>query len=640
MTDPIQDTALQEASVPTLLMCLAQITGDGRWLEEPFRPQRDVSIFADPTGGLPEAVQQIVRDAVARVLDELADGRRALPPPPDEAKVVEMMNVCVGEKVPPEYAVMAMEEMGFRERLLGWSDGQRPPQRRLGFRVLVVGAGFSGIAAGRQLKQLDIPFDIVEKLSDVGGVWLENDYPEAGVDTPNHFYSFSYAPNPAWSSNYSKRDEVWAYQRRVFDAFGLRPHTEFGCEVLSMRWHEGRREWDVEIRGADGAVRTRSYNAVITAVGNLNQPKVSAIPGLDSFTGDWWHSARWRHDVPLEDKDVAVVGTGASAMQFLRTVAGRARRVTIFQRSPQWARPPQDYHGTVTPESRWLLDHVPYYYAWYRFGLMWRFGDGLLPTVRRDPSWPHPERAMNHRNDRQREQLTAYLKQELEGRPDLVEKCLPDYPPYGKRILIDNGWYRALKRPNVELVTEAVDRIEGDTVVTPSGARHRADVVVMATGFEAGKLLWPMDIRGRSGTALKEVWGEDDPRAYVGITVPDYPNLFVMSGPNTGLAHGGSVIFAAECQMRYIASLLREMIERNLSDVEVRRPVHDAFNERVDAEHAQLVWSHLGMTNWYRNRRGRVFIPMPFRLVDYWTMTHRPDLADYHVGEGPLDRAA
>ena len=163
MTDPIRETALREASVPTLLMCLAQITGDHRWLEEPFRPQRDISIFADPTGGLPEPVQQIVRDGIAQVLDELADGRRKLPPLPDEARVTEMMNVCVGEKVPTEYAVMALEEMGFRDRLLGWSEPERPPQRRLGFRVLVVGAGFSGIAAGRQLKDLDIPFDIVEK---------------------------------------------------------------------------------------------------------------------------------------------------------------------------------------------------------------------------------------------------------------------------------------------------------------------------------------------------------------------------------------------------------------------------------------------------------------------------------------------
>jgi 4-hydroxyacetophenone monooxygenase len=631
MDDTRRDQALRQASVPTLLMCLAQITRDRRWLEDPFLPQRDISIFAEPSGGLSPQAQQTVRDAMAQVLDELADGRRTLPPLPDGEALFEMMNVCVGEHVPREYAVMAMEEMGFVGRGLEWR-APPAPERLETFETLVIGAGFSGICAGYRLKELGIPFRIVEKLSDVGGVWLENDYPEAGVDTPNHFYSFSFAPNLDWTSNYSKRDEVWAYQRKVFDEVGLRPHAEFDTEVLSMHWNDAAHAWDVVTRTADGAERSRRYRAVVTAVGNLNRPKLAAIPGLDTFTGDAWHSAQWRHDVPLEDKEVAVVGTGASAMQFLRTVAKQAKKVTIFQRSPQWARPPQDYHGTVSTESRWLLENVPYYYPWYRFGLMWRFGDGLLPTVKRDPAWPHPERSMNYRNDRQRAQLTEYLLGELEGRPDLIEKCLPAYPPYGKRILIDNQWYASLRRDNVELVTEAVDRIEGDTLVTSSGARHRADALVLATGFEVGKLLWPMDIRGRSGTPLKEVWGEDDPRAYLGLTVPDYPNLFVMSGPNTGLAHGGSVIFVAECQARYITAMLREMIEGGLAEVEVERSVHDAFNARVDAEHADLVWSHPGMNNWYRNRAGRVFIPMPFRLVDYWSMTTEAKLDEYRTG--------
>jgi 4-hydroxyacetophenone monooxygenase len=370
---------------------------------------------------------------------------------------------------------------------------------------------------------------------------------------------------------------------------------------------------------------------VITATGALNIPKLAAIPGTETFTGESWHSARWRHDVPLAGKRVAVIGTGASAMQFLRTVAEEAAHVTIFQRSPQWARPPQDYHGKVKPENFWLLEHVPYYYAWYRFGLLWRFGDGLLPSLRRDPHWPHPERSMNHANDRHREQLTRYLKEQLAGRDDLIAKALPDYPPYGKRILIDNHWYATLKRPNVELVTEAVDRIEGPDIVTASGARYQADVILQATGFEAGKVL-SIDVRGRSGMPIHEVWAGNDPRAYLGITVPDYPNLFVMTGPNTALAHGGSLIFISECQVRYITAVLREMLEQGLDTVEVRREVHDDYNARVDAEHAELVWSHGGMRNWYRNDKGRVFSPMPWRFVDYWRMTREPDLRDFITG--------
>jgi 4-hydroxyacetophenone monooxygenase len=630
MTDDRRDAALREASVPTLLMCLAQITRDPRWLQEPFLPQRDISIFAEPSGGLSEPAQQAVREALGTVLDELAAGTRTLPALPTDDEMVEMMSVCLGERVPAEYVPMAMEEMGFRDRRLDWR--APPPAPRLeGFRVLVIGAGFSGLCAAYRLKQMGIPFEVLEKNADVGGTWFENDYPEAGVDTPNHFYSYSFAPNTGWTSNYSKRGEVWDYQRRVTEELALRPHIAFGVEVASMRWDEAAHEWEVVSREADGTTRTRRANAVVTAVGQLNRPKLGSIRGIDSFTGSHWHSAQWRHDVPLAGKDVAVIGTGASAMQFLRTVAAQAKSVTIFQRSPQWARPPQDYHGTVSPDARWLLEHVPYYYAWYRFGLMWRFGDGLLPTVRRDPAWPHPQRAMNHRNDRQREQLTAYLLGELDGRPDLVEKSLPDYPPYGKRILIDNGWYETLKRPNVNLVTEAVDHVDGAEIVAASGTRHRADVIVLATGFEPGRMLWPMDIRGRSGTPLADVWAGDDPKAYLGLTVPDYPNLFVLTGPNTGLAHGGSLIFVSECQVRYVTAMLREMLEQGLSEVEVRRPVHDRYNDRVDAEHAELVWTHPGMRNWYRNDRGRVFSPMPWRLVDYWKMTHQPDLADYEA---------
>jgi 4-hydroxyacetophenone monooxygenase len=630
MTDISRDAALQEASIPALLMCLAQITGESHWLEDPFRPKRDVSIFADPTGGLEPQLQQIVREAVARVLDELGSGRRKMAPPPPPEKIAQMLSVCVGEAVPQEYAQMAMEEMGFASRAIDW----RAPAAEAGdpgLQVLVVGAGFSGICAGYHLKRLGVPFTLVERLPNLGGVWLENTYPESGVDTPNHFYSFSFAPNLDWSSNYSKRDEVWDYQHRVFDEIGLAAHTEFSTQVERMRWDDARSLWEVTTRDAAGRERTRAFRVVITAAGNLNQPKMTAVPGLESFEGEAWHSARWRHDVPLSGKDVAVIGTGASAMQFLRTVATEARTVTIFQRSPQWARPPQDYHGKTSPGSRWLLHHVPFYYAWYRFGLVWRFGDGLLPTVRRDPQWPHPDRAMNHRNDRQRQQLTDYLLEQLDGRPDLVAKCLPDYPPYGKRILIDNGWYQALRRDNVELVTQPVDRIERNSLVTPDGQRFRADVILLATGFEPGKMLWSIDIQGRSGRSLKEAWAGDNPRAYLGMTVPDYPNLFVLSGPNTALAHGGSVLLVTECQMRYVTGVLREMLEQGISDLEVRPEVHDAFNERIDAEHAELVWTHPGMNNWYRNAQGRVFAPMPWRLVDYWRMTRSPRLEDYQV---------
>ena len=622
--------ALREASIPTVLACLTHITGDRRWIEPPFLPKRDIALFAEASGGLPPELQEEARVAMAQVLDELADGSRQLGPLPDDDTMLAIMRTVLSEQVPAEYVPMVLEEMGLADRRVHWS--AKPPVRdRESLRALIIGAGVSGLCAAVRLGELGIPFEIVEKTDQVGGTWYANNYPECGVDTPNHFYSFSFEPNLDWSSNYSKRGEVLGYIFGMAQRRDLRRHIRFRTEVQSLRWDEDRQEWCAVLRGPDGRTTEHWTPIVISAVGQLNRPKMAPFPGMDSFTGRWWHSAHWPADADLKGKHVAVVGTGASAMQFLRSVAAEASKVTVFQRSPQWAREDRDYHGRVGEAGRWLLRNVPYYYPWYRFGLIWRFGDGLLHTLRKDPEWPHGARSMNRRNDRHREVMTKYLLSQLEGREDLIQKCLPDYPPYGKRILIDNGWYEALKRDNVDLVTEAVARVDGADVVTDSGARYTPDVIVLATGFEAGRMLAPMDVRGRSGTPLREVWGDDDPRAYLGTTVADYPNLFLLSGPNTGLAHGGSLMFMAECQMRYITGCLKAMAEHGIATLEVKHEVQDDYCRRVDEEHGQLVWTHPGMRNWYRNPKGRVFSPVPWRLVDYWTMTRAPDLGDYHV---------
>ena len=628
MSAPALHLMLQHASIPTLIMCLAQTTGDDHWLAEPFLPKRDTNLFADESGGLPPDVQQAVRDAAERVLGELERGERKLPSQPDAARFARMMQVCVAEEIAPKYVPMMMEEMELADRDVRWRRG-RAPAAAARFPVLIIGAGVAGLCAAVKLDRLGIPWTMVEKNPEPGGTWYENDYPEAGVDTPNHFYSYSFAPNYRWTGYFSKTQEVLGYVRAVGGRFNILQQIRFGIEVTSLAWDEAAKQWQAEVVDSNGSKQSIRASAVISAVGQLNRPRVPKLPGLDAFSGTWFHSARWRHDVPLAGKRVAIIGTGASAMQFLRTVAAQAAHVTIFQRSPQWVRPSSDYHRAVTPETQWLLEHVPFYYRWYRFGLLWRFGDGLLKTLRRDPAWPHPERSMNRHNDRHREQLTEYLRTELAGREDLVAKTLPDYPPYGKRMLVDNDWYRTLKRDNVELVTAGAARIEGNQLIDSEGRAHVADVIIFATGFEAGKFLAPMDIHGRSGKPLREVWGEDDARAYLGITVSDYPNLFCLYGPNTNLAHGGSVIFQVECQVRYVTACLVAMMERGVAAVEVRREVHDDYNTRVDAEHEQLVWTHPGMNSWFRNARGRVFSPMPWAMVDYWAMTHDPDLSQY-----------
>ena len=507
-------------------MCLAQITGDDRWLQEPFLPRRDTNLFHDETGGLPTEIQDEVRSNARQVLQELSDNSRHVPLEVNLERFTRMMRVCVAEDVAPEYAPMLLEELGFVNRDVQWSTPSVSPN---GFKVLIIGAGFAGICAAIKLQALGIAYEVVEKNSDIGGTWFDNNYPDAGVDTPNHFYSYSFAPNTKWKHYFSKRSDIWQYARDVAEKFNIISHIRFSTEVTTMKWNVESQTWTATITNS-AQTKDEEFSAVITAVGQLNRPNLAPARGIENFNGDWFHSAHWNHSVDLSGKRVAVIGTGASAMQFMPTLAATAGDVTIFQRSPQWVRPNNDYHRTVSENTMWLLENMPFYAQWYRFGLFWRFGDGLLRTLRRDPEWQFPERSMNRHNDRHREQLTEHLLQELEGRTDLIDKCLPDYPPYGKRILVDNNWYSTLRRDNVHLITSAVDRVTNTGIIDADGDKHDFDVIILATGFQAGNLLSPIDIRGVSGTPLRDVWGVDDPRAYLGITVPDYPNMFVLVG--------------------------------------------------------------------------------------------------------------
>ncbi len=619
---------LQDADVPVLLMVLVHLTGERTWLEAPYLPERDISFFADESGGLSEDIQQQIRSAAADAVLAFHEHRLTRLPEPSDEQYAEMMNVCVGEAVPPEYTTMLLEEMGMRDRDPQWNT--KPDEQALNdFEVLIVGAGMSGICAAAKLEASGISYSVVEKNPELGGTWYENTYPEVGCDVPNHFYSYSFRPNPGWSGYFSKGEEIESYLETCATEFGVVEQIRFNTEVIQATYEEESASWHVELRLADGSTEITTANVVVSAVGQLNRPKCPTIEGLGTFEGPTFHTAQWRHDVDLAGKRVAVIGTGASAMQLTRTTADVAERLLIFQRSAQWAIPSRDYHRTVSPQKRWLLEFVPFYASWYRFTLAWRFGDHLHPTIKRDPEWPHPERAVSRRNDRHREFLTDFIVSELGDRTDLLPKVLPDYPPYGKRILVDNHWFRTVGRDDVDLITDEIERITPTSVVTEDGKEHAVDAIILATGFEATRLLWPMDVVGREGKRLHELWGDDDSRAYLGLTIPGFPNLFCLYGPNTNLGHGGSIVFIAECQVRYLLGCLMHMLEQGLASIECKNEVYEAYIERMDAEHAQMIWTHPGMDTWYRNKNGRVVSVMPWRLVDYWEMTRAPNLGEY-----------
>ena len=618
----LASTAVADADLRVLLMCVYHLTGDGRWLAEPYKPAHDVNLIADEQAGLSDEAAHRLR-AVAAELIEM--NIQPVINDPGNELMLEMMRWCLGEDVPPEYAPMMREELGFASR-----DVPAPGPFR-GLDALVVGAGASGIALGVRLQRLGINFTIVERSDSVGGVWRDNRYPGAGVDTPNHAYSYSFTdPNP-WSRYFAPQPEIQDYLERTVADTGLDRFIEFSTTLSSATWLDDAKQWEVTLESPRGT-ETRRVGALISAIGQLNEPTVPTIPGLDEFSGTLFHSSRWPEDFDVTGNRVAVVGTGASSMQIVPAIADSVAELTIYQRSPQWARPIPRYHDPIPPGSQHLFERLPYYAAWYRLTMLWRYGDGLLQFLRKDPEWPHPERSLNRVNDRHRVEMTEHITTELADRPDLIEACLPDYPPYGKRILLDNGWFQQLTRPNVELVTGPIGSVDATGIIDANGTHRDHDVIVLATGFAVTEMTARLNITGRGGVRLGDLWADDNPTAYLGITVPGFPNLFCVQGPNTGLGHGGSAIFQSECQARYITSCLAKMVETDARSIEVRPEPHDDYVKRVDAEHQQLIWTHPGMTTYYRNPAGRVVSVMPWRLVDYWAMTHDAELDDYILG--------
>jgi 4-hydroxyacetophenone monooxygenase len=620
-------SALETADVVPALMTLVYLTGDFELLEEVAPHIKGAWNFLEE---IPDDLKTKIRSKLVATLKQYAAEGAGVPCTPDLQSLRRMMSASVGVEVPEEYVALFVEELRLGEvdtRALQWRTD--PGSLALdGFKVVIIGAGLSGVCAGIRLKQAGVPFVILERNAGVGGTWYENDYPGAGVDTPNQFYSYSFNPNPEWSRHFSRQSEILKYIDDTVDRFGLREHIRFNVEVSGAQYDEASARWHVQCRSAQTGPEQLVCNALVTAAGH-NVASTPKFKGLEDFAGETVHTAHWNHDIDVSGKRVAMIGTGASGMQVGPAIAGKVEKLTVFQRSPHWAMGNANYHRDTTDGQRWALRHIPLFNEWARFLVFWAASDGFHKTLHIDPDWNQPALSLNSENHAMRENIIAYMRKELDGDEELLRKCTPDYPPYGKRLLRDNHWFRMLKRENVDLIVDPVSHISETGVVTKDGVEYPVDVLVFATGFNASKLLWPMEIRGRGGVSIREVWGEDDPRAYKGMTVPGFPNLFVIAGPNTILSHGGSAIFHTECQVTYILQAIREMIEGELASIEVREEVYSNYNEVVDGKLRNMVWSHRGVTSWYKNRHNRVTMTSPWRLVDFWALTHEFDLDEF-----------
>ena len=618
--------ALEDVSIPTLLLSLVHITGDPRFIRD-FKP---MGIFLNEIQGfMSEEDKARARAAALPVLTDYRDRGCPEPNPLSLELIREMMDWAACEHVTDDYLPLILEEMD-----IDGIDPRRPAalpiESTAELPVLVVGCGESGILAGIRLKQANVPFTIVEKNAGPGGTWWENSYPGARVDVANHFYCYSFEPNNDWTHFFAEQYELQTYFADVMDQHGLARHVRWNTEVVAAEWSDHDGMWNVSLRSADGHTDTMRVRALITAVGQLNRTYIPEFDGASSFEGPSFHSAAWDHSVDLTGKRVALIGAGASGFQIAPTIAGDVERLIVYQRTAQWMFPNAMYHDEVGDGMRWAMRHLPFYGRWYRFLVLWPGSDKGLDAARGDPDYADQDYAVSDINAAARMMFTHWITSQVGEGHELLTKVLPDYPATGKRTLQDNGsWLRTLQRDNVELVRTPIRRITTDGIITEDGVTRDADVIVYATGFRHTDVLWPLKIAGRNGIDLHRMWGRR-PHAYLGITVPGFPNLFIIYGPGTHLAHGGSLIFQSELQMRYINQCLEHLVEANLHSLEPAAEAANEWHQRTQTEIKNMVWSHPAVKHsYFKNANGEIHTVSPWRLNEYWAAVREPDWSQF-----------
>src|SRR3954471_12596770 len=477
--------------------------------------------------------------------------------------------------------------------------------------TVVIGTGFSGLGMAIQLKRDGRDdFVVLEKADDVGGTWRDNTYPGCACDIQSHMYSFSFEQNPDWTRSFSPQPEIWDYLRRVTETYDLRRHIRFGTEVTGARWDADERRWHVTTEAGDEYVA----RFVVSGIGGLHIPNVPALPGIENFAGAAFHSARWDHSVDLTGKRVAVVGTGASAIQFVPRIAPAAGKLTLFQRTPPWIMPKPD--RAMPGWAKVLFRAVPGAQRAYRAMLYWLLESRALGFNGKPGLMKLAQRiALRHMH-------------KAVADPELRRKLTPDYVMGCKRVLIANDYYPALTRPNVEVVTDGIAEVKARSIVDTAGVEHEVDVIVYGTGFHVTDAFDYVDITGVDGRDLSKDWRTNGIRTHYGITVAGYPNLFFLLGPNTALGHN-SVVFMIESQIRYVAQAMRLVEQSGAAALEPTESAQARFQSGIQRKLVAGVWTQGGCRSWYLDARGVNRTIWPGFTWRYWQRTRRLDPSDY-----------
>jgi cation diffusion facilitator CzcD-associated flavoprotein CzcO len=460
--------------------------------------------------------------------------------------------------------------------------GDLPPTHT---RVAVVGTGFAGLGASIALSREGIEHVVLEKADDVGGTWRDNTYPGCRCDVPSHLYSFSFAPNPDWSETYSPQPEIFRYLRRTAEEHGVLDRIRFRSEVQEARWDGDAQRWHLRTPSGD-----LTADHLILGYGPLSVPSIPDLPGLEDFEGTTFHSAQWRSDHDLRGERVAVIGTGASAIQFVPRIQPDVARLTLFQRTPPWVLPHRN--RKITKGEQALYRTVPAAQRFVR-GLVYWSREAFVTSMLR--------------NGNTLEKMEGLAKKHLADSvpdPELRATLTPDYRPGCKRLLPSNDYYPALAQPNVDVVTEKIVRVTANAVVTADGVEHEVDTIIFGTGFHVTDNPVAQWVRGADGRTLAEHWAEHGMSAYLGTTVPRFPNLYLLAGPNTGIGHT-SLVVMIEAQLGYVLQAIAEQERRGAGSIDVRPSVMQAYTDEVQRKAAKTVWNSGGCASWYLDEQGR-----------------------------------
>lgn len=617
-------TALEAANLHTLLMVYVHLTHDEAMLDL-FRPHIHAP-YTNPDYVIP---QSCIDELRGKLLHVLTTPGAALEGDLPIDLMKRMMSVGVGEPVDDEFIPMVIEQAGFKRNPARIEDPKRTPPPP-GFKVLVIGAGLTGLLASIELERAGYDHIVIEKNEEVGGTWWKNRYPGVGVDTPSHFYSYSFEISPEWEHYYPHGSDMREYFRSVADKYDVRRNIRFQTMVHSLEFDQAEAVWNVTVEDLTTGKRdVIKANAVFNAFGTTDRWELPKIPGIESFKGTITHSAGYDETIVLKGKKVAVIGAAASSAQIVSSIVSEVDELVVFMRSKNWMINNPEILQEVPDPVKWALRHIPHYKEWFRFRVFWVAADGLYPNVVKDPSYPPDGIAVSPINEAMRQYALAHMHQKLEGRPDLIEKLTPDFPIFSKRVVMDAGWFDALIQPHTTLETTPIAELTPTGIRMKDGREYEFDVIICATGFKTAPLVQELTIKGRDGHELAVDWADEEERAYYGTMIPGYPNYFLSTGPNIGPNHAGGLNMVSEVQVNYMIECLDHMIAIGACTVE---PTQEAFirhNKRIDEQMQRMIWTHPKSKSYYHNSKGRPREPWPFRLVDLWNEMRSPILDDF-----------